>query len=158
MVNYVQTSTGNVELLLNNSVRKDTVVTANLHVMNCERLQVMTRILGTEASARTQLATDPFRAEIFGDALFEPKSFALVYAHNETRTMDRFFKIGQRQSNDTVLTFDEIIVNNEYNSFPQYEIEYNEPNAFITQIEFQFDVSFFRSYFFFLSFYRNDNR
>lgn len=143
MVNHFQVSTGKVELLLNEGVRQDTVVTANLHVMNCEHLHINARILGSEASAATQLAIDPFRAEIYGDKLFEPKSFALIYAHNETRSMDRFFKIGQRQPNDTLLMFDEIIIKNEFDSFPQYEIEYNEPNAYITQIEFQFNVSFF---------------
>lgn len=142
MVNHFQVSTGKVELLLNEGIRQDTVVTANLHVMNCEHLHINARILGSEASVATQLANDPFRAEIYGDKLFEPKSFTLIYAHNETRSMDRFFKIGQRQINDTVLMFDEIIVKNEFNTFPQHEIEYNEPNAFITQIEFQFDVSF----------------
>ena len=142
MVNHFQVSTGTVELLLNQSVRQDTVVTANLHVMNCKRLHINARILGSEASVATQLAIDPFRAEIYGDKLFEPKSFALIYAHNETRSMDRSFKIGQRQTNDTILMFDEIIVKNEFNPFPQHEIEYNEPNVFITQIEFQFNVSF----------------
>ncbi|XP_055321222.1 uncharacterized protein LOC129577743 [Sitodiplosis mosellana] len=145
VVSYVEfnvancVSTGTVELLLGEGVRQDTVVTVNLHVMNCEHLHINGRILGTEASVATQLAFDPFRAEIYGDKLFEPKSFALIYAHNETRSMDRFFKIGQRQTNDTVLMFDEIIVKNELSPFPQYEIEYNEPNVFITQIEFQFD-------------------
>lgn len=155
-------STGKVELLLNKGVRMDTVVTANLHVMNCKHLYVNARMLGSEASAGTQLAIDPMRAEIFGEKLFEPKSFALIYAHNETRSMDRFFKIGQRQTNDTIVTFDEIIVKNEFNSFPQHEIEYNDPNTFITQIEFQFNVSFFLLFLFF-SLYeyhgnRNDNR
>ncbi|XP_031638359.1 uncharacterized protein LOC116350645 [Contarinia nasturtii] len=132
-------STGKVELKLNQGEREETVVTANLHVTNCEHLHVNARILGSEASATSQLAIDPQRAEIYGDKLFEPKSFAFIYAHNETTTVDRFFKIGQRQANDTVLTFDEIVVNNEYNNFPQYEIDYNDPNAYITQIEFQFN-------------------
>lgn len=135
----MQTSNGNVE---RGGVQKDTIVTANLHVMNCEHLYVMVKILGTEASMSTQLLKNPSLAEQRGDELFEPKSFALIYAHNETRSMDRYFKIGQRQINDTVLTFDEITVKNEFNSFPQHEIEYNIENAFITQIDFQFNVSF----------------
>lgn len=124
------------------SSQEDTVVSANLHVINCKHLLVTAQILGSNASQKSQLSNDPFIAEIFGNTIFMPKSFALIYAHNETRSMDRFVKIGRRQTDDIVLTFDEIIVKKELNSFPQHEIEYNLPNVFITQIEFQLNVSF----------------
>lgn len=130
-----------MDLLLGNGQREDTVVTANLNVQNCRKLNVTGQILGLGASVATQLAIDPMVAEIYGDALFEPKSFALIYAHNQTRSMDRHFKIGQRQTNDTLLKFDKITVNNDFDSFPVHEIEYNDATAFITQIELKFNVS-----------------
>lgn len=76
-----------------------------------------------------------------GDKLFDDKSFALIYAHNDSRTMDRVFKIGQRQTNDTLLKNEKITVKNEFDSFPQQEIEFNDANTFITQIEMKFNVS-----------------
>lgn len=130
-----------MDLLLGNGQRKDVVVTANLNIQNCRNLNVTAKIIGHGATISSQLSTDPFMAEIFGDKLFEPKSFALIYAHNQTRSMDRHFRIGQRQTNDTLLKFDQFIVNNELDSFPAHEIEYNDSNAFITQIELKFNVS-----------------
>lgn len=113
--------------------------------MNCSHLNVTVQIYGFGASATSQLFTDPFIAEVFDDEIFEPKSFALIYAHNATRSMDRLFKIGRRQSNDTILKSEKIIVTNEFNSYPQHEIEYTDPNTFVTQMEFQFNVSSFCS-------------
>lgn len=121
--------------------RQDTVVTAHLNIRKCSNLNVTAQIYGHGASVATQLATDPFRAEIFGDGIFEPKSFALVYAHNATRSKDRYFKIGRRQYGDKLLKSEKITVNNGFNSFPQHEIEYIDPDSFITQMDFQFDVS-----------------
>lgn len=80
-------------------------------------------------------------AEIFGDELFEPKSFAMVYAHNQTRSMHRFLTIGQRQMNDSLLKTETKTVTNEFNSFPEYEIEYSDENSYVTQVEFKFNVS-----------------
>lgn len=130
-----------MDLLLGNGQREDTIVMANLMVENCQHLNVTARILGHGASISSQLAVDPFIAEFFGDRLFEPKSFALIYAHNRTRSMDRQFKIGQRQTNDTLLKFDQIPVNTDLYRFPAHEIEYYDSNAFITQIELKFNVS-----------------
>lgn len=87
------------------------------------------------------LAFDPLAAELYDDKLFEPKSFALIYAHNETRSMNRLSTIGQRQINDALLKFEKITVTNELSRYPEHEIAYDNPNAFITQVEFKFDVS-----------------
>lgn len=108
---------------------------------NCLNLNVTAQIHGHGASIGTQLSTNPFTAELFGDKLFEPKSFAFIYAHNETRSMNRLLTIGQRQSNDTLLKFEKYTVTNDVNSFPEYEVEYNDPQAFITQVNFKFNVS-----------------
>lgn len=80
-------------------------------------------------------------AELFDDKLFEPKSFTFIYAHNETRSKNRLLTIGQRQINDTLVKFEKITVTNELSRYPEQEISYNSPNAFITQVEFKFDVS-----------------
>lgn len=137
-------STGKVDLQqTNDGTRDELVVSGHLHIANCTSLNVTADIRGHNASITSQLSSDPYLAEIYGDKLFEDKSFALIYAHNETRSMDRMFKIGRRQANDTELHSDKVEVNSELSSFPQYEIEYNAPNAFITQITFQFNVSFF---------------
>lgn len=149
----LKSSTGKVELEPNQTERKDTVVTANLNIMNCSHPNVTIQIFGFGASVASQLSIDPFMAEIFDDEIFEPKSFALIYAHNATRSKDRFFKIGRRQLNDTLLKSEKIIVKNDFSSFPQHEIEYNNPNAFVTQLEFQFNVSSISSIIFF-SIYR----
>lgn len=135
-----QVSTGKIDMQESNE-NDELVITTNLHVANCKNLNVTAKILGTGASLSSQLSTKPYDGEIYGDKLFESKSFALIYAHNETRSMDRLFKIGQRQPNDTLLTFDEITANNELDSFPQCEIEYNDPDTVITQIAFKFNVS-----------------
>lgn len=140
----LQVSTGKVELQqTNEGSREELVVSANLHIANCENLNVTAHIFGHNASISAQLSTDPDLAEIYGDKLFEDKSFALIYAHNETRSMDRMFKIGRRQPNDTLLKSEKVLVNSEFSNFPQYEIEYNGPNTFITQMDFQFNVSNF---------------
>lgn len=125
---------------MTNGKQEDTVITANLNVMNCSKLNVTAQIFGHGASVATTLATDPFMAEVFGDEIFEAKSFALVYAHNATRSKDRYFKIGRRQPTDTLLKSEKIVVTNAFNSYPQQEIEYIDPNMFITQMEFQFNV------------------
>lgn len=141
-VTYIQVSTGKVEFQqTNDGTRDELVVSANLHIANCSNLNVTADIRGHNASVSSQLSSDPYLADIYGDKLFEDKSFALIYAHNETRSMDRMFKIGRRQANDTELHSEKVFVNSELSSFPQYEIEYNAPNTFITQIAFQFNVS-----------------
>lgn len=126
---------------MNNGKREDTVLTVNVNVMNCLNLNVTAKIFGHGASMATQLTKDPFTVRLFGDQLFEPKSFAFVYAHNATRSKNRYFKIGQRQTNDTLLKTEKIIVSNTFNNYPQHEIEYIDPNTYITQMDFQFNVS-----------------
>lgn len=126
---------------MENGTRKDTVVTAHLNIQKCSNLNVTVQIYGHGASVATQLKTDPFIAEIFGDRIFDSKSFTLVYAQNTTRSKYRYFKIGRRQQGDKLLKSEKITVINEFNSFPQREIEYIDPDSFITQMDFQFDVS-----------------
>lgn len=137
----MQESNGKVDFRLNDGLLDETVVQTTLNVLNCMNLNITARILGFEASVSSQLSTNPFTAEIFGDKLFEPKSFALIYAHNNTKSMDRFVSIGQRQPNDTLLKFERKTVTSDLSSFPEHEFEYNDPNTFITQIQFEFNVS-----------------
>lgn len=135
-------SKGNVQLNhTDEGPRDEQVVTANLQIVNCTNLNVTVRMTGNNASVASQLLVDAMLAEVYGDKLFEDKSFALVYAHNETRSMDRILRIGQRQPNDALLRTETIRVNNELNSFPQQEIAYDDTRAFITQTEFTFNVS-----------------
>lgn len=137
-----QVSKGNVQLnQTNDDLRDEQVVSANLYVANCTNLNVTVHITGNNASVASQLKSDPMLAEVHGDKLFEDKSFALIYAHNETRSMDRIFRIGRRQTNDTLLKTEKIQVKNELTSFPQHEIAYNDAMASITQMEFVFNVS-----------------
>lgn len=98
-------------------------------------------MLGYHASVASQLSTDPFLAEIFGDDIFKSKSFAMIYAHNGTRTEKHYISIGQRQPNDTLLRSDERTVIKEHTSFPEYEIQYSDADAFITYVQFTFNVS-----------------
>lgn len=135
-------STGNVQLNhTDDGSRNEQVVSANLHIANCTNLNVTVRMTGNNASVASQLLVDAMLAEVYGDKLFEDKSFALIYAHNETRSMDRILRIGQRQPNDTLLVTETVRVNNELNSFPQHEIAYDNSMDFITQTEFTFNVS-----------------
>lgn len=121
--------------------RDEYVVSANLHIENCSNLNVTVLVAGNNASVSSQLLVDAMMAEVYGDEVFEDKSFALIYAHNETRSMDRIFRIGHRQPSDALLKTEKIRVNNELTSFPQYEIAFDDPTAFITQMEFTFNVS-----------------
>lgn len=135
-------STGTVQLnRTDEGLRDEQVVSASLHIANCINLNVTVRMTGTNASVSSQLLVEAMLAEVYGDKIFEDKSFALIYAHNETRSMDRIFRTGQRQPNDTLLKSEKIHVNNAMNSFPQHEIAFNDPTAFITQTEFTFNVS-----------------
>lgn len=108
---------------------------------NCTNLNVTAQIRGYGASRASLLTFDPMAAELYDDELFEPKSFAFIYAHNETRSMNRLLTIGQRQINDTLVKFEKITVTNELSQYPEHEIAYNSPKAFITQVQFKFDVS-----------------
>lgn len=149
---HLQTSSGDVEFRQNDGQREETVIQTILKVNNCINLNVTAQIYGMGASVATQLFKHPYVAEIAGDKLFEPKSFAFIYAHNETRSMNRFLTIGQRQFNDTLLKFATQSVTNDVNIFPEYEFEYSDPMAFITQVEFKFNVSFMELHnFFFFS-------
>lgn len=139
---HFQPSTGDVELRRNDGKRQENVVQSILKVLDCKNLNVSAQIFGFGASVASQLSVDPFTAEIYGDKLFEPKSFAFIYAHNGTRSMNGLLTIGQRQTNDTLLKFEKCTVTNEMNSFPEHEIAYDDPQAFITQVEFKFNVSF----------------
>lgn len=135
-------STGTIQLnRTDEGLRDEQVVSADLHIANCTNLNVTVRMTGNNASVSSQLLVDAMLAEVYGDKLFEDKSFALVYAHNDTRSMDRIFRIGQRQPNDTLLKSEKIQVNNDMNSFPQHEIAFNDASAFVTQTEFIFNVS-----------------
>lgn len=135
-------STGTVQLnYTDDGPRVEQIVSANLHIENCTNLNATVRMTGNNASVASQLLVDAMLAEVYGDKLFEDKSFALVYAHNETRSMDRILRIGQRQPNDTLLMAETLRVNNELTSFPQQEIAYDNSKAFITQTEFTFNVS-----------------
>lgn len=139
---FLQVSTGTVQLnRTDEGLRDEQVVSASLHIANCINLNVTVRMTGNNASVSSQLLVEAMLAEVYGDKIFEDKSFALIYAHNETRSMDRIFRMGQRQTNDTLLKSDKIHVNNAMNNFPQHEIAFNDPTAFITQTEFTFNVS-----------------
>lgn len=139
----VQTSTGYIHFNNddNDTKRQETVVQAVLKLNNCTNLNVTAQIRGFGASRASLLTFDPFASELYDDKVFEPKSFAFIYAHNETRSMNRFLTIGQRQINDTLVKFEKITVTNELSQYPEYEIAYNTPNTFITQVAFKFDVS-----------------
>lgn len=121
--------------------REDTVITANINVLNCSNLHVTVQIFGHGSSIGASLSKNQFVNRIFGDELFQPKSFAFVYAHNATRSKDRYFKIGRRQpGDDRLLNTQKITVEKGFNSYPQHEIEYVD-SWYITQIDFKFDVS-----------------
>lgn len=138
---HSQESKGNVTVRLNDSPTPALVVQATLNVTNCKRLNVTAQIHGYHASIASQLSSDPMLAEIFGEDIFKSKSFALIYAHNETRSEKHYISLGERQANDTLLKVEEQIVTKDFNSFPECEISYDNPNAFITRIQFVFNVS-----------------
>lgn len=139
----VQTSTGYIHFNNddNDTKRQETVVQSVLNLNNCTNLNITAQIRGYGASMTSLLSYDPLAAELYDDKLFEPKSFALIYAHNETRSMNRLSTIGQRQINDALLKVEKITVTNELSRYPEHEIAYDNPNAFITQVAFKFDVS-----------------
>lgn len=117
------------------------VVQATLNVTNCKRLNVTAQIYGYHASIASQLSSDPMLAEIFGEDIFKSKSFALIYAHNETRSEKHYISLGQRQPDDVLLRVEEKTVTKDFNSFPESEISYDNPSAFITRVQFVFNVS-----------------
>lgn len=138
---WLQESNGSIAVRLNEGSLEETIVQATINVTHCKHLHTTVQILGYHASVASQLSVDPLLAEIFGDDIFKSKSFALIYAHNRTRTEKYHISIGQRQPHDTLLRTDERTVIKEHNSFPEYEIVYNDANAFITHVQFIFNVS-----------------
>lgn len=81
--------------------------------------------------------------EVFGDELFEPESFALIYAHNESSSsLNRQIAVGARQENDIILKSETKGVSKDVtDSFPEYEFIYDDPRSYITEVQFKFNVS-----------------
>lgn len=71
---------------------------------------------------------------------FKPKSFALIYAHNETETNRRYVALGQRQDGDELIHHEEKLVRTS-NRFAQDEFLFEQPTSSITCVEFSFNVS-----------------
>lgn len=127
-------------------LRKETVVSSTLNIFNGTNVAVWIRIFGFGASMSSRIFTDPFTVEIFGDKLFEPKSFALVYAHNTTQTRYNSIHLGERQPGDHLLKFDsKFIQRTSTTNFPESEFEYGQTNAYLTHIFFSFNVSIYLS-------------
>lgn len=118
-----------------------TIIEATINVTNCLDLNITAQIFGYHATIASQLSTNPEIAEFYGEDIFQSKSFALIYAHNETRSRKHYISIGQRQTNDSLLNSEEKTVTKDYNSFPEHEILYNDTTAFITHVQFIFNVS-----------------
>lgn len=125
----------------NVGTRKETVVSSTLNIYNGTDVEVWVRIYGFGASMSRRIFTDPFTVEILGDKLFEPKSFALVYAHNATQTRYSTIHMGERQPGDHLLKFDsKYIQRTSTTNFPESEFEYSQTNAYLTHITFSFNV------------------
>lgn len=122
-------------------MNKTTIIEATINVTNCQNLNITAQIFGYHATIASQLSTDPQLAEFHGEDIFQSKSFALIYAHNETRSEKHFISIGQRQANDILLNAEQKTVTKDFNSFPEHEILYNDTTAFITHVQFIFNVS-----------------
>lgn len=80
--------------------------------------------------------------DIMGDKLFEPKSIALVYAHNRTQTKNRYISLGERQPDDHLIKFErKHVKRTEFNNFPESEFMYEDSNTYLTHVAFTFTVS-----------------
>lgn len=122
--------------------RKETVISATLHITNGTDVEMWVRIFGFGASMSSRIFTDPWTVDIIGDKLFEPKSFALVYAHNTTQTRHPLIHMGARQPGDHLLKFDsKLIQRTSTTNFPESEFEYHQTDAYLTQVSFSFSVN-----------------
>lgn len=138
----IQTLTGNISKNANVGPRKENVVSATLDIQDGTDVEVWVRIYGVGASISSRLSVDPFTVEFLGDKLFEPKSFALVYAHNVTQKRHHLISLGERQPGDHLVKFDsKFIQRTSTNNFPESEFEYSQTDAYLTHISFSFDVS-----------------
>lgn len=138
----IQDITGNISKKNNVGSRKETVVSATLDIHGGTDVEVWVRIYGYGASMSSRIFVDPLTVEFLGDKLFEPKSFALVYAHNATQKRHHLISLGERQSGDHLMKFDsKFIQRTSTNNFPESEFEYSQADAYLTQISFSFDVS-----------------
>lgn len=97
-------------------------------------------IYGYGASEATQIFTDPLIVEIYGDKMFESRSFTLVYAHNHEQKRNRIISVGQRQLNDKLLKF-ESKVNTIARRFPESDFEFYDERKYLTCVKFSFSVS-----------------
>lgn len=137
-----ENSTGSVELNTLIGPQKETVVGAKLNIYNAVNVTIYVRIFGFGASMSSRIMTDPFTVDVFGDKLFESKSFAFIYAHNRTQTRHRQLAIGQRQPGDLMLFEDrQHISMTSIDHFPQTEFNYKRNDVYLSCVKFSFDVS-----------------
>lgn len=139
---FAQNLTGVISHETNVGPYKETVVSATLNITNGTDVEVWVRIFGFGASMSSRIFTDPFTVEILGDKLFEPKSFALVYAHNDSsQTRYPSIHMGERQPGDHLLKVDsKFIQRTSTTNFPEAEFEFSQTNGYLTQISFSFSV------------------
>lgn len=97
-------------------------------------------IYGYGASEATRIFTDPLLVEMYGDKMFESRSFTLVYAHNNKPKRNRIVTVGQRQPNDKLIKF-ESRTNVMINRFPESDFEFYDETKYLTCVRFSFNVS-----------------
>lgn len=100
----------------------------------------MAGIYGYGASEATRIFIDPFYVEMYGDKMFESRSFTLVYAHSHKRRRNRVISVGQRQPNDKLLKFasnTNVIIKR----FPESDFEFYDDTKYLTYVKFSFSVS-----------------
>lgn len=74
-----------------------------------------------------------------GDKDATPKTFTVVYAHNQTKSLNRKVVLGKRQHGDKMIAFQTKNVTLS-SRFAESEFEYADKHKYITSIGFSFDV------------------
>lgn len=119
---------------------RDNVVTAVINTINCTDTKTTVQVFVSKQGHLTSYRNSSFFRNIFGDRLLYPRSFTLIYAHNNTRSRNRIISLGQRQPNDKLLQFESKLVK-VINRFAEDDFQYENETRSITKITFSFDVS-----------------
>lgn len=132
----LQNSTGSIEV--NTTSNNEKSVQATLNLVNATKISVTAQIYGSSVTIGSLAMNSGSNSQA------KPKTFTVVYGHNNTQTRNRRIHLGQRQAGDRLLEFQHKNVTlpvNIFKKFAEDDFVYYGKQQFITSIQFSFDVS-----------------
>lgn len=138
----MQNSTASITVDGGVDVGKTKTVKAVINVYNATDLKIHGSLRGIDS----QLGDLFEKTTLWGlsSKVFKPKSFTLIYEHNQTQSNQRQVKIGERQKNDRILDTKVKMVTIS-SRFAESDFQFDDATKSITCAEFIFDVSLARN-------------